>query len=360
VLPGSVAVTGVSGFIGQRLLPLLDASPSVTRVVGLDVRDPARRARKLQFDRADILNADLTPYLRNVDTLVHLAAIVGPIPDEVLMTRVNADGTRRVLEAAARAGVKRVIRLSSAAVYGAWENNPVPLTEDAVLRPNPGFLPAIIDAECERALCEWAEGNTERVLTCLRVAPVVGAGAHSVLASAATGRPPVALRSPTAPVQVVHVDDVASALLLAVEQTLPGVYNVAADGWLSSEEAGALFPRRRGPGFPYEAAERVLQLMWASGLGDAPPAVVPYLAYPWVVANDRIKDAGWTPTHTNEEAILLASPARRNDALPWIAAVVAFVTGALGATWWLTRRRRRRSSVLVMRDATGARLAIRE
>ena len=52
VVQGTVAVTGVSGFIGQRLLPLLDASPDVTRIVGLDVRDPARRARKLTFHRA--------------------------------------------------------------------------------------------------------------------------------------------------------------------------------------------------------------------------------------------------------------------------------------------------------------------
>ena len=49
-----VAVTGVSGFLGQRLLPLLDASPGVARIVGLDIRDPARRARKLQFHRVDV------------------------------------------------------------------------------------------------------------------------------------------------------------------------------------------------------------------------------------------------------------------------------------------------------------------
>ena len=42
----------------------------------------------------------------------------------------------------------------------------------------------------------------------------------------------------------------------------------------------------------------MLQVLWNSGIGDAPPAVVPYLAYPWVVANDRIKDAGWVPRHT--------------------------------------------------------------
>jgi nucleoside-diphosphate-sugar epimerase len=337
MVEGTVAVTGVSGFIGQRLLPLLDASPKVSRVVGLDVRDPARRARKLAFHRADILNADLAPYLTDVEVVVHLAAIVGPIPDESLMTRVNCDGTRLVLDAAARAGVNRVVRLSSAAVYGAWENNPVPLTEDAVLRPNPGYLPAILDAECERALAEWAREKDQRVATRLRVAPVVGTGAHSVLAMAATGHPPVSVRPASAPVQVVHVDDVASALLLAVEESLAGVFNVAADGWLATEDADALHTRRRLPSLPEEAAERILQVMWGSGLGDAPPAVVPYLAHPWVVANDRIKDAGWSPSHTNEEAILLAAPARPPSRWPWIAAAISFVCVAVAGLWALRR-----------------------
>ena len=276
---GTVAVTGISGFIGQRLLPLLDASPEVDRIVGLDVRDPARRARKLTFHRADIVNADLAPYLRDVDTVVHLAAIVSPIPDEGLMTRVNCDGTRRVLDAAARAGVWRVIRCSSATVYGAWENNPVPLTEDAVLRPNPGYLPAILDAECERALSEWALGKEGRIATRLRVAPVVGGETNSIFAAVATGRPPVALRNAAAPVQVAHVDDVARALLIAIEQSLPGVYNVASDGWLAAEDANALHPRRHLPALPPEAAARMLQVLWSSGLGDAPPSVVPYLAF---------------------------------------------------------------------------------
>jgi nucleoside-diphosphate-sugar epimerase len=337
---GSVAVTGVSGFLGQRLLPLLDASPAVTRVVGLDISDPPRRARKLAFHRLDVLSGDLAAHLQGVDTVVHLAAIVGPILDEALMTRVNCEGTRRLLEAATAAGVRKIVRPASATVYGAWTNNPIPLTEEAPLRPNPGFLPAILDAECERLLSEWERERPGRVVTRLRIAPVVGAGAQNLFALAATGRPPVVLRNASPPTQVVHVDDVAAALLLAVDRDLDGVFNVAADGWLGSEDAAALLPRRRLPGIPPEAAERMLQALWNSGLGDAPASVLPYLAQPWVIANDRLKDAGWKPTHTNEEAILLSSPPPSNGALPWVAAVAATLTGAAAATWWLTRRRR--------------------
>ncbi len=133
-----VAVTGVSGFLGQRLLPLLDASPHIDRVIGLDVRDPARQARKLDFHRVDVLGTPLAPFLRGAAAIVHLAAVVGAIPDEELVRRVNVDGTRRLLDAATEAGVRKFIRPSSVAVYGAWANNPVPLTEDAPLRPSPG------------------------------------------------------------------------------------------------------------------------------------------------------------------------------------------------------------------------------
>ncbi|GIU85486.1 MAG: hypothetical protein KatS3mg009_0001 [Acidimicrobiia bacterium] len=105
-----------------------------------------------------------------------------------------------------------------------------------------------------------------------------------------------------------------------------------------------MHPRRRVPGLPPDAAERVLQVTWTSGLGDAPPSVLPYLTHPWVVANDRIEQHGWKPVHSNEEAILLASPARPR-ALPRAAAAGAVLAGAAAGVWWLGRagaRRRRR------------------
>ena len=103
-----------------------------------------------------MLGTDLAPYLRDVSVIVHLAAAIGPLPDDELFTRVNVDGTRRVLDAATVDRCEEVVRPSSTAVYGAWANNPVPITEDAPLRPSPGYLPAIVDGECERLLAQWA------------------------------------------------------------------------------------------------------------------------------------------------------------------------------------------------------------
>jgi UDP-glucose 4-epimerase len=338
----TVAITGASGLVGQRLLPRL-ADDVGGRVVGLDVREPRRRVRGLEFHRVDIGGAELKPLLEGVDVLVHLAGVVDPILDESLMARVNVEGTRRVLDAAAAVGVQKVVRVSPSLVYGAWPNNPVPVTEDAPLRPNPGFSPAVQAAEVERLLAEWGDEHPGITVTTLRAAPVLGPGAERLPSRLLLGRPPVRVRGATPPVQAIHVDDLVSALLLAVTTDLPGVFNAAADGWLSHEDARSLLPRSLVPPLPAELLERVLGRLWSSGVGDVPPAVVPYLLHPWVIANDRLEAVGWRPRHTNEEAILegLDSLPPRPSALRYAAlAAGAVVFGGLAGA--LLRRRRRR------------------
>jgi len=337
-----IAVTGVSGVLAQRLLPLLDANPAVDRVVGLDVRDPARLARKLEFQRIDVLGAELTPYLRGVRTVVHLALVVDPmLDDEELSRRVHVEGTRRLLDAAAAANVAKFVVPSTTAVYGAWANNPVPLTEDAPLRPSPGFFAASVMAECERLVADWQRAQPGRIGTRLRLAPVTGAGANLLFAAAALGRAPVRVRGAASPVQVLHVDDAASALELATVKDLDGAFNAACDGWLEADEAAALWPNRRPPGIPYELAERYLKATFNTGISDTPPEALPYYVHPWVTANDRLKARGWKPTHSNDEAILLSTPSSETSVLPWIAGGAAVATGALVTAWWFTRRRKR-------------------
>jgi nucleoside-diphosphate-sugar epimerase len=243
--------------------------------------------------------------------------------------------------------VRRFVQTSSAAVYGAWPNNPVPITEAAPLRPNPGFLPALHDAEKERRVARWCEEHAGASATTLRLAPVVGPGAHGVFARAALGRPPVAVRSVERLVQVVHVDDVAAALALAVRGDVDGAVNVAADGWLSEAAARGLVGGG-GPALPNDVARRLLRALWSSGLGEAPPELLPYLRHPWVVANDRMRAAGWRPEHSNESA-LLASPRLVSPAVTprRVVFATAAVVGTAGAGLGVARvaRRVRRTRV---------------
>ena len=344
VAAATVVITGVSGFLGQAVLRRLAGSPAVGRLVGLDVREPGFRPRDLQFHLVDVAGSDLRPLFEGADVLVHLAGVHDAIPDEELMARVNVGGTRSVLEAAASAGVSKVVLVSSAAVYGAWPNNPIPLTEDAPLRPNPGFPLGVHKAELERLLAEWSLARPKVTTTVLRPAFVLGARADHAVARLIRARVPLAVGGSTAPVQFVHEDDATEAIALAVEGDLPGVYNVAADGWLTRDELRALVGRKVQPTIGPELMERALKRLWTAGLVDLPPSGVPYLVHPWVVAVDRLRAEGWAPRHTNEETVL-ACLGGREPGSAWKAAVTAaagagvaiaglVVTGAL-------RRRRR-------------------
>lgn len=306
----TVAVTGAAGLIAQSLLPRLAPDH---RVVALDVREPLRRVRGTQVRLVDVARSDLEPVLAGVDVLVHLASVVDPLPDEALMARVNVHGTRRVLDAAAAVGIRKVVRVSGTTVYGAWPANPVPLREEHPLRPNPGFSPAIHAVEAERLLLAWGAADPTRVVTTVRTAPVLGPGADRLASRLLLGRPRLRVRGAAPPVQAVHVDDLVDALELVIRGDHPGPFNVAADGWLDADAAAALIPGRRVPALPEDLLVRALRWGWTVGVGEVPPSVVPYLVHPWVVANDRVRALGWAPRYTNEEAIRsgVASWARR-------------------------------------------------
>lgn len=299
--PATVAITGASGFLGQGLLRRL-ASTGSYKIVGIDVRESSFRARELELHLLDLTTSDLRPLLEGVDCVVHLAG-VHALPDEELMTRVNVIGTRRVLEAAGAVGVSKIVLVSSATAYGAWANNPIPLDENAPLRPNPGFLFGVHKAEAERLLAEWGLDHPEAVTTVLRPAFVLGPNADHAVARYVRSGMRLALGGASAPVQFVHEDDAVSAIALAVERDLPGVYNVAAEGWLDRDELMVLLGRRPRLTLGPQLLGRLLGRLWPARMASLPPSAVPYLAHPWVIAVDRLKGEGWAPEHTNEEAV---------------------------------------------------------
>jgi UDP-glucose 4-epimerase len=324
-------------------VPALIDERGVERVVGLDVREPTRRMPGLEFHLADVLHSELKPLLEDVDVLVHLASVVDPIPDEALMARVNVDGTRRVLDAAAAVGIKKVVRVSSAAVYGAWADNRLPLTEDVPLRPNPTFSAAVQAAEVERLLAEWRDEHPGSIVTVLRTAPVLGPGAERLPSRLLLGRPRLRVKGAQAPVQATHVDDLVRALVLVTLSDRPGTYNVASDGWLDHEAAAALLPGSLLPPLPAELLERVLARTWSTGLGEIPPGVVPYLLHPWVLSTERLQGEGWRPTHSTDEAIRdgLASLPKSDTDMRVLMFSAGVATGAVLVALAGRRRRKR-------------------
>jgi nucleoside-diphosphate-sugar epimerase len=242
------------------------------------------------------------------------------------------------------------VLVSSATVYGSWPANPVPLTEDAAVRPNPGAGYPVQKAEIERLGTEWANGHPGATVTVLRPAVAVAEGERSWLARSLGLTAGIRAGSDDPPLQLLHLDDLADAVELARRERLDGPYNVAPDGWLSGEQARALAgtpPRVR---LPEKVVTGVTGLLWRWKVGRMPPGLVPYTMHSWVVANDRLKAAGWSPAHSNEETYVDAtegtpwsqlSPKRRQE-LALAGAGVAVLGAAVGTVALVRRLRRRR------------------
>ena len=137
-----VVVTGVSGNLGSRLLPLLGSYS----VIGVDV-SPPQTDSELQFESLDLGQESSTRVLYELlrDThayaVIHLAFVIDPVRTGVLdverMWQINVAGTARVMEAVTEAnrttddGVKQFIFPSSVSAYG--PNLPAPATEESLL-----------------------------------------------------------------------------------------------------------------------------------------------------------------------------------------------------------------------------------
>jgi nucleoside-diphosphate-sugar epimerase len=161
-------------------------------------------------------------------------------------------------------------------------------------------------------------------------------------------------RSEDAPprrVQFLHVDDLAAAVALVVHERLRGAYNVAPDSGTRDDTARALAGGVAKVRLPARVATLVASWGWELSRAGAPRAAAAYRTYPWVVAPDRLKAAGWIPRYSSEEALVDTDPRMHWDDLPpgkrqnytllvVIAAAVAATVAASSVTLLLVRRRR--------------------
>jgi nucleoside-diphosphate-sugar epimerase len=214
---------------------------------------------------------------------------------------------RRALGASSPDGAAAIVLVSHATVYGAWPTNPVPLSEDAPLRPRPGFSHAVARAEAERLVGEWRSQDGARRAAILRTAPVVDRPLADTLSRALLGLLRLPGRDGGPPVQFVHAHDVVSAVVAAVTGALDGPFNVAPDGWLADEELRGLLGGPARLTLPGRIGRPVAMVARRLRRGSSLPHLDAYVRHPWVVANDRLRSTGWRPLHSNEEALVIAT-----------------------------------------------------
>ena len=208
----TVVVTGAAGAVGRRVLSRLEEDPGVAHVVAIDVAELRPGLAKTEQRRLDLALADAPSLLKSADTLVHLAFSSRTEINEPEAARVNVETTSRLLDAASSAGVEQVVVVSSATVYGAWANNPVPLTEDAPLRPNPEFAYAVHKAQVERLVADWADAHSDAAVSILRPALALAENGAGWITRCLTGSAGIHAGDNDPPMQFLHLDDLASAV----------------------------------------------------------------------------------------------------------------------------------------------------
>jgi len=318
----TVLVTGISGNLGTRLLPLL----SDVRVVGVDLRPPANSSLA-RFEQMDLgyeaSCRQLIDLLRETGAqqVVHLAFVLDPQRTGILnverMWQINVAGTARVMEAISvvnRTGgdVRQFIFPSSVAAYG--PETPGPVKEEAPLRAH--TLPyAIHKRECDEVVRYRTESLGDCRSYILRPPIFTGASMENYMVGALRGTPlgkskraarmraegrrlpmmlPRGQKYLEKRFQFLHVDDMARLLvtLLRRPKTDPPItiLNVAGRGEPITIGRCAEIAKTTIKHVPTRAAFRaVLRFLWRFGISTIPPDALPYLIGSYTMDTTRLQ-----------------------------------------------------------------------
>jgi nucleoside-diphosphate-sugar epimerase len=344
-----VAVTGAARGLGLALTARLAQSPLVGRVVALD--DHRGDVNGVTWRIVDVRDPALAGRLSDVDVVVHTDVDLSPDSDARVRRAFNVRGAQTVLTAAAAGGVGHVILVTSAMVYGARQDNPVPLPEDAVLSADSDDSVVSDLLEIEHLAERSPRAHLGLQVTVARPAALVGDGIDTVVTRHFEAPRLLAVKGCAARWQFCHIDDLVSALELAVEGKVAGEFAVGCDGWLEQDELEEIAGLRRielPAGLTFATAQRLHR----AGITPAPVADLRYAVYPWVVDCKTLREAGWKPRFDNEAAlgVLLAQRAGhhavagrrlgKKDATITAASATVAVIGTAAVVRQVRRRRR--------------------
>ena len=234
-MPDKLAlITGGSGYFGSLLRDRLRARGQAVRV--FDLSDADDRARDVSFLQGDVRDATrLKEAIAGCDAIFHCVAQVPLAKDKELFHSVNVQGTENLLRAALEAKVRKVIYVSSSAVFGVPESNPV--TEETP--PTPGEAYGRAKLEAETLSHDYAKRGLD--VTIIRPRTIMGHGRLGIFQILFEWiregyNVPVFGRGDNV-YQFVHADDLAEACILAAVRPGATIYNCGAAKFGTMREA---------------------------------------------------------------------------------------------------------------------------
>ncbi|HEX8977938.1 MAG TPA: NAD-dependent epimerase/dehydratase family protein [Solirubrobacteraceae bacterium] len=331
----TVAVTGPTGDIGRSLLRALERSPEVGRISAM-ARSPfdptAAGLRKTEYRQADVLDAGaVADVMAGADVVVHLAFVI--MGDSEETTSVNLQGSRNVFSAAIDSGAKRLVYASSVAAYGFHGDNPELLTEDLPARGTQRHYYSAQKAELEAALWELLESGGPDAYVfrpCIVAGPDALALLEAIPYIQISDRMPAAvlralefmpalkpvIPDPGVPFQLVHHDDVASAMRAAVlGRGAPGIYNLAGEGTMTMSDLARALGWYSLP-VPELAVGAAAELVAHLPFMPAEAHWIETLRHPVLMDTTRARrQLHWRPRHDAAETLAAMVAAGRSASL---------------------------------------------
>jgi len=304
----TVAITGIGTFTGANIAErLLEQSPP-PRVIGLDLRLPRRLEGRIRFHRVDLTEPTADSLMAEIlekercETVLHACFFTDPYPDREYSHELEVVGSLHVMNAAAAAGVRKLVLTSSAQIYGPHPDNPNFLSEDHSMRPQRDAHSLRDRAEVEGLLRIFAQRHRELVVTSLRPCWIVGPSYESAVTRRFETARVVTLLGYDPLLQFLHELDWLDAVDLALERDAPGAFNLAGDGVLPLSTLLRLAGKSSLP-LPHPLLYRAAYLEAIARTGDAPAALFDYLRFLWVVDTRRAREElGFDPVYTTKEA----------------------------------------------------------
>ncbi|MGI8679216.1 MAG: NAD-dependent epimerase/dehydratase family protein [Jatrophihabitans sp.] len=302
-----IVITGATGNVGTSLLLRLGASGE-HELVAVSRRRPPDVAPYdwADWQRIDVGNPsatdDLTAAFDGADAVVHLAWLIQPSRQRDVMRRTNQGGTRAVTDAVIAAGVPHFVHQSSVGAYGPGPKERVNESWPATGVPS---SPYGVDKAAAEAIVSRAEAHT----SVARMRPGL------IFQDAAAGEVARYFLGPFVPThllgrrllrlapfsdalsfQLVHADDVATAIELVLANKASGAFNVAAEPVIDRTAFEGIFGGA-GPALPVRALRAAAAATWHARLQPTEPGWVDLASRTPLMDTTRIRQLGWIPTH---------------------------------------------------------------
>lgn len=322
-----VLVTGGAGYFGSLLVQWLRDRGHAVRI--LDVNKPDHLPPGVEVVQGDVRDAAIVKRAcEGVAVVHHNVALVPLARDKAGFWSVNEGGTRTLFDAAHAAGVRKVVHMSSSAVYGAPDRNPV----DETTAPAPGEEYGAAKLAAEGICREFRTRGLD--ITIIRPRTIMGHGRLGIMQILfewiRQGAPVPVLGGGHNVYQFVHADDLAAACLAAAERPGSAEYNIGAAQFGTMLETLTGLARHAGTGskvvsLPMAPAEAMTRL--ASSLGVSPLGPYHALMYGralWFDIRKAQDELNYRPRFSNIEMLC--------DSYDWYVAHRAEVLGRRGGS----------------------------